>query len=129
MAAPLYARYVPPKSLSKSDKPSTEPISTASKTSKPPGISSIKLERQESKIPKKRKVKELVETTTEVVEEARSKRHETVFAKFNKSAAISQRLKKQAQNSKLNDESHQESKESSPDLHGNILDGCNFLLF
>jgi hypothetical protein len=105
MASMFYNRYVPPKSQNPVPEEAEE--SDISTSSPPPKVEKLK---KEPKKPKKRKLEAEPEQERE---DSPPKRHEAVFAKFNKSAKLSERLK-------LNPPT-ETPKEPTPELHGTFL--------
>jgi hypothetical protein len=97
MATPLYARYIPPRKAVVSKQLATDQQHIQKSPSPPPPIvgelKRKKADRTEPKKPKKRKSPAEDEVNYDIENEKFSKRHETVFAKFNRAAIISEKIK------------------------------------
>jgi hypothetical protein len=125
MAAPLYARYIPPKApikVSKSSKelsiPQVELAREISPLDERAKTSENVTDKAEGNRPKKRKARDVdIEAESDVLETP-SSRHEAIFAKFNKSARLSETLKKSNATTTLKNESNVQENEPSPELHG-----------
>jgi ATP-dependent RNA helicase DDX51/DBP6 len=129
MAAPLYARYIPPKALKPTQTSPEEQSnqkqanSAASNKTKrhvkevaSNGVDQKPEKKLEKKPKKKRKAQEIDQHLEDHTVGPPLKKHETVFAKFNRSSRISERLKKDLE---LADKvAEKKDKEPSPEIHG-----------
>lgn len=120
MATPLYARYIPPKKNLVSKEPAAH-HQQIQRSSSPPAVVVIeserkKKDRKEPKKPKKRKAPVEDEAVDDVEDEVLTKRHEAVFAKFNRAAKISEKIKER--HAEEPEDSNPDGNEAPLVLHG-----------
>jgi hypothetical protein len=121
MAAPLYARYIPPKAPNPTQASPKEPITSTQSDSD--NLNKLKPQSKktasngaEKRPKKKRKAEEIEPAPEDHNKSLPPKKHEAVFAKFNKSSRISERLKKNLD--LVKEEAKQEDTEPIPEVHG-----------
>jgi hypothetical protein len=134
MAAPLYARYIPPKGPKPTQVSPKEPVTSTQPNSDDlnkldPHFKKTASNGAEKGPKKKRKAEEIELAPEDHNESLPSKKHEAVFAKFNKSSRISERLKKNLD--LVKEEATQEDTEPTLEVHGlcfSSVDHCTSCL-